>query len=88
MIAFQSSESTASLVDLLHPGGVLVVTLERRQVVQGVRLFDQRRNVVLVDAEAEADHPVDPGGVDAGVLEAESGSQERGFEQQHHQILH
>ena len=77
------------LVHFLHPGGVLGVTLERRHVgvvTGGGHVI--RALVLLVDAETQLDHPVDPLGVDSGVLQAEAGAEERGLEEKEHQVLH
>mmetsp|Transcript_40565 Transcript_40565/g.79943 ORF Transcript_40565/g.79943 Transcript_40565/m.79943 type:complete len:755 (+) Transcript_40565:170-2434(+) len=72
------------LVDLLHLGGVLcgaLSLLERGEVCACLLLL------VLVDAEAELDHPVDAGGELGRLLEGEPGGQEGGVEEEPDEVL-
>merc|ERR1712154_379594 len=82
-----SKTRLSNLVNLLHSGGILCIPFQRWHVhvVSGSILHI---TVVVIDAKAELDHPVDPLSMDLWVLEAEAGGQETGLEQKHHQILH
>ena len=65
-----------SLVHLLHPGCVLSVTLKRWHVgVISDNITSVGSIILLVNAEPELDHPVDPLGVHSRVLQAEAGAE-------------
>merc|ERR1712093_525053 len=74
-------DAGGSLVDLLHLGALVVVVLERRQLVHVVRL------VVVLDGEAELDHAVDARGEGGRLLEREARGEERRLEEEVDQVL-
>ena len=77
-----------SLIDFLHPGCILVISLERwHVVVAGGNLFHDVSFDIFVETETELDHAVNAAGVDLGILEAEARSEKRGFVEKHDKIL-
>ena len=82
-----SKAPESDLINLLHPGGILGISLQRRHVhVVGSSVLHVA--IVVLDPESELDHPVDALRVDLGILEAEPRGEEAGLEQEHHQVLH
>merc|ERR1719460_1115120 len=71
----------ARSVHLLHLGALVAVLLEGRQLLDVVRL------VVVLDGEAELDHAVDAAGEGGRLVEREAGGEQRGLEEQVHQVL-
>mmetsp|Transcript_16272 Transcript_16272/g.29323 ORF Transcript_16272/g.29323 Transcript_16272/m.29323 type:complete len:725 (-) Transcript_16272:113-2287(-) len=73
-----------SLIDLLHTAALIgsAVLLKRGQIFIHSLAF-----LVLVDAEAELDHAVDPGSKSVGLIEAESRAEEGSLEEEKDEVL-
>ena len=74
-------EARRSLIDLLHLGALIVVLLERWQLLDVIGL------VVVLNGETELDHAVDAAGEGGGLVEREARGEERGLEKQVDQVL-
>merc|ERR1739845_226217 len=75
----------SALVNLFHPGGLVSCTLnlfQRRQVVIITKAL-----VVVIDAEAKLDHPVDAAGKLSGLIQVEAGGEQGGVEEEPDQVL-
>merc|ERR1711988_1515388 len=70
-----------SSIDLLHLRALTVVLLERRQLLDVVRL------VVVLDREAELDHAVDAAGKRGGLIEREARREQRRLKQEVDEVL-
>merc|ERR1719426_300375 len=68
-------------IDLLHLRALVVVLLERRQLLNVLRL------VVVLDREAELDHAVDAASESGRLVEREARRQQRRLEEQVDEVL-
>ena len=80
-------KGTGPLINFLHSGCILVISLEGRHIVVAGDLLGDVGFDIFVETEAELDHAVNATGMDLGILEAEAGSEERGFVEKHAEIL-
>merc|ERR1719323_2448094 len=86
-IRFLYFKCVFGLVNFLHSGSILGVSLERwhLRVVSGS--INISGVVLLVNAETKLDHPVDPLGMDSGVFQTESRTEEGSLEQEEDEIF-
>merc|ERR1719382_1821130 len=73
--------TSSSSVDLLHLARLVIVLLERRQLLALTLL------VVVLNRETELDHAVDAPGEGGGLVEREARRERRRLEEQVHQVL-
>ena len=74
------------LIDLLHLAGLVGGTLDLLQ--RGEVIIAAKGVIVLVDAQAQLDHPVDAARELRGLVQVEAAGEQGGVEEEPDQVLH